>query len=121
MAGDGGVIIWPALIGVAKAKEFLMTGRLIGGPEAERIGLVSRSVPSDELHETVLSLAEELASLPPYALQATKASINKIVAAMTGLVLDTSLAYEHLSMKTEDHREALRARAEKRPGNYTGR
>jgi len=121
VAGDGGAVIWPALIGIARAKELLMTGRLLDGKEAQRIGLVSRSVPLKDLAGTVRTIAEDLALLPPYALQATKASINKTLAASSGLVLDTSLAYEHLSMKTEDHQEALRARAEKRPGNYTGR
>lgn len=121
VAGDGGAFIWPLLIGPSRAKEFLMTGRMIKGPDAERLGLISRSVPQAELRNTVLELAEELAALPPYAVQATKASVNRILSAGSGVVLDTSLAYEHLSMKTEDHQEALRARAEERPGVYFGR
>jgi len=121
VAGDGGALIWPLLVGPSRAKEFLMTGRMIKGSEAERMGLISRSVPQTELRGAVLELAEELAALPPYAVQATKASVNRILSAVSGVVLDTSLAYEHLSMKTEDHREAVRARAERRPGEYVGR
>ncbi|CAN5345039.1 enoyl-CoA hydratase/isomerase family protein [soil metagenome] len=120
VAGDGGAVIWPLLVGPARAKEYLMTGRLLTGTEAERVGLVSRAVPLSELRTVVMSLAEELAALPPYAVQATKASVNRILEAVSGVVLDASLAYEHLSMKSADHQEALAAWAEKRPGKYVG-
>ncbi|WP_256839865.1 enoyl-CoA hydratase/isomerase family protein [Ornithinimicrobium faecis] len=121
VAGDGGAAIWPLLVGPSRAKEFLMTGRLIGAEEAASIGLVSRAVPAEELREQVFALADELAALPPYAVRATKASINKTLQLTAAQVLDLSLAYEHLSMKTDDHQEAVRAFTEKRQGHYTGR
>lgn len=121
VAGDGGAIIWPLLIGPSLAKLYLMTGRMIAGKDAAEIGLVAQSVPLAELESTVMELAQELSSLPPYALRATKLSINKSIARETNLLLETSLAYEHLSMKTEDHQEAISAFLEKRPGKYTGR
>lgn len=121
VAGDGGSMIWPLLIGPARAKEYLMTGRLIEAADAERMGLVSRVVDDDSLADSVTALADELAALPPYAVRATKLSINKYLQQSAGQILDLSLAYEHLSMKTEDHQEALSAFAEKRSGTYTGR
>lgn len=121
VAGDGGALIWPLLIGTSRAKEFLMTGRMIDGAQAAQMGLVSRAVPLPELEDTVFELAQELADLPPYAVRATKASVNRIVNLVSSVVLETSLAYEHLSMKTADHQEALRARQEKRAGVYTGK
>jgi len=121
VAGDGGCAIWPMLIGPSRAKEYLLTGRLLSAREAVEIGLVSRAVPADQLETVVMDLAEEIAALPPYAVRATKASINKMIQLNVAQVLDLSLAYEHLSMKTADHQEALRAFAQRRPATYTGR
>lgn len=121
VAGDGGAVLWPLLVGPLRAKEMLMTGRMLSGTEAAEIGLVNRAVPQDDLHEQTYAFAKELTELPPYALRATKASINRVVHFFTNLVLEPSLAWEKISMMSEDHQEALQARAEKRPGNYTGR
>lgn len=121
VAGDGGAVIWPLLIGPSRAKLYLMTGRMIPAIEAERMGLITLAVPEADLETTVADLASELAGLPPYAVRATKLSVNKTIEAATSLILETSLAYEHLSMRMDDHQEAVRAFLERRPGNYTGR
>ena len=89
VAGDGGAIIWPALIGVAKAKEYLMTGELIPAPEAERIGLVNKVVPQGEALKTALEMAQRLADGPTMAIQWTKYSVNKVLRDQMNLVLDT--------------------------------
>ena len=60
MAGDGGAIVWPLLVGVARAKEFLLTGDLITATEAERIGLVNRVVPAGQAYTEGLALAQRL-------------------------------------------------------------
>jgi enoyl-CoA hydratase len=109
VAGDGGSVVWPLLIGATRAKELLMTSRLITGAEAARIGLVAHAVPASELQATVDKLAQELVALPPYAVQATKASVNKIIQFVSDLVLDASFGYEHLSMHSADRAEYLRA------------
>jgi len=121
VAGDGGAVIWPLLVGVHRAKEYLMTGDLIPAAEAERIGLVNHVVPPDELLPRAQALAERLANGPIWAIRWTKASINKAVRERANLILDTSLALEALSSHTEDHREAARAFVEKRKPNFSGR
>ena len=120
VAGDGGAIVWPLLVGVARAKEFLLTGDLITATEAERIGLVNRVVPAGQAYTEGLVLAKRLAAGPTRAIRWTKLALNKRLKDEVNLVLDTSLAVETLSMATDDHREAARAFVEKRPPRFTG-
>ncbi len=121
VAGDGGAVIWPLLVGVHRAKEYLMTGDFIAAPEAERIGLINRVVPADELLPAARALAERLANGPTWAIRWTKASVNKLIRERLNLILDTSLAYESLSSRTADSAEAARAFMEKRPPKFSGR
>src|SRR5207253_4373770 len=121
VAGDGGAVIWPWLVGAARAKEFLMTGDLLTAQEAERIGLINRVVPQDKLMSTAMELATRLANGPTKAIRWTKVSVNKILRDTANLVLDTSLALEKRCFYTEDHKEAVRAFVEKREPKFTGR
>lgn len=121
VAGDGGAVIWPLLVGVHRAKELLMTGRLISATEAERIGLINRVVPQGEALSAAHEMAEELANGPALAIRWTKASVNKLIRERLNLILDTSLAYEGASMLSEDHREAAKAFVEKRTPHFQGR
>ena len=120
VAGDGGAVMWPLLVGPLRAKEFMFTGKMLDGHQAADLGLVNRSIPLASLRKETLELAHEIAAQPPYALRATKASVNRFVSWMNNLVLEPSLAWEKISMMSEDHQEALAARAEKRPGVYRG-
>src|ERR1700747_2531722 len=61
VAGDGGALIWPQLIGFARAKGYLFTGDLMTAAEAERIGLINHAVPAEQLDEKVYELARRLA------------------------------------------------------------
>ena len=79
VAGDGGTVVWPLLVGVSKAKEFLMRGTLLKGREAERIGLVNHCVAAAEVLPLARKIAEELAAGPTWAIRWTKLSINQIV------------------------------------------
>lgn len=120
VAGDGGAVIWPLLVGVAKAKELLFTGDLLDAREAERIGLVNRVVPAGKAYAEALALAKRLAAGPTRAIRWTKLATNKRLKDEVNLVLDASLAVETLSMATADHTEAARAFVEKRPPHFTG-
>jgi enoyl-CoA hydratase len=121
VAGDGGAIIWPWLVGAARAKEFLMTGDLLTAEDAHRIGLVNHVVAADELMPRALALADRLANGPTQAIRGTKVSVNKILRETVNLVLDTSLALEKLCFTTKDHREAIHAFLEKREPKFIGR
>lgn len=120
VAGDGGAVIWPMLCGLAKAKEYLMTGDLMSAAEADRIGLINHVVPPEEVMPKAMELAHRLANGPTRAIRWTKLACNKRLRDEVNLVLDASLAVEMMTMNTEDHREATRAFTEKRPPQFKG-
>jgi enoyl-CoA hydratase/carnithine racemase len=120
VAGDGGAIIWPALIGVSKAKEYLMTGKMLNAVEAERIGLISYAVSPDEVMPKARELAQELADGPTWAIRYTKVSVNKFLGDQVNLILDASLGLEMLTFTTADHKEATKAWVEKRKPKFKG-
>ncbi|MDE2621500.1 MAG: enoyl-CoA hydratase/isomerase family protein, partial [Sphingomonadales bacterium] len=120
VAGDGGVLLWPLLIGAHRAKEYLMTGEPVPADVAERIGLINRCLPDDQLDAHVQAMAEKLRDLPPHAVNYTKASINLAIRQMTGAAFETSLAYEIYTMGMQDCKEATTAFVEKRKGDFKG-
>jgi len=119
-AGDGGAVIWPQLIGYARAKGYLLTGDLITAEEAARIGLINRSVPAEELDRVVDEFAQRLAAGAARAVQWTKLSVNIGLKQMIASVLEASFAYEALSNLSRDHQEAVTAFREKRPPRFSG-
>jgi enoyl-CoA hydratase len=94
-AGDGGAVIWPLLVGVNRAKELLMTGRIIDAQEAFRIGLVNHVVPHEELDSKVMEIARELAEGNTMAIQSTKKAVNLYLKWMLNQVFDYSSALEY--------------------------
>lgn len=119
-AGDGGAVIWPQLIGFARAKEYLMTGRPITGREAARIGLINHAVPAAELDAKVNEIAEELAQSAVKSVAWTKATVNIALKQLAHSIMDASFAFEALSNQTEDHREAVAAFKAKRVPAFRG-
>ena len=120
-AGDGGQLIWPLLLGVNRAKYFLMTGDRVPAEEAERLGLVNFVVDDGTVVDEALALAARLAAGPGLAISASKMAINGYMRMVSSLVLPLSLSLEGRTMSSADHREAVAAFQEKRPPTYTGR
>lgn len=120
VAGDGGAIIWPQLVGFSKAKEMLMTGKMLSAKEAESMGLINYAVPADQLNEKVDSLANELAAGATMAIRWTKTVMNLELRRISCLMTDAALAYETMTNSSRDHQEAVRAFVEKRPPKFTG-
>ena len=114
VAGDGGAVVWPLLIGVARAKEYLLTGQRMSAAEAERLGLVNHVVPPDDLRDQTLALAEKIAAHPTFAVRATKAAINRHLRQSFESAMDLGGAWQLISLKSDEHKAAVRAFAERK-------
>jgi 2-oxoglutaroyl-CoA hydrolase len=119
--GSGGTQRALRLMGMTRAKLFMMTGQRIPADRAEAWGLVTQAVPNDKLDEAVAALAGELADRPPLALRTLKMVLNRGAEAP----LDTALELERKAYawlrSTHDYAEGVTAFLDKRPPKYTGR
>lgn len=117
----GGCSRLPSIVGLGRAKELIMTGRMIGAEEAERIGLANRTAPPEELEGATDGLVAELLQCAPLAVGLAKTVID--VAAKPGLA--ASLAAEVAAQQTlaasEDFAEGSKAFLEKRQPEFAGR
>jgi len=118
--GAGGCSRLVKLIGYGKAKELIFTGEMIPAAEAERIGLVNRVVPHDDLMDHARKLAEHLLTRAPEALGLAKRilwhSVNSDFA--TGRMLEA--LGQSILVNSKDHREGIRAFREKRKPEFKG-
>ncbi|MBV8178397.1 MAG: enoyl-CoA hydratase/isomerase family protein [Mycobacterium sp.] len=117
-AGDHAAICWPLLVGMAKAKYYLLTCEPLSGEEAERIGLVSICVDDDEVLGTATRIATDLAQGAQAAIRFTKHSLNHWYR-MFAPAFETSLGLEFLGFGGPDVREGLAAHREKRPARFS--
>lgn len=116
----GGTQMLPRLIGPARAKEMLFSGRSISGEEAYRIGLVNRVVPKEKVFDESLDLARELAAKAPYAIGVIKRVVDNGIE----MDLDRAFTYESSNFMgiwaSSDFKEGSRAFLEKRKPNFKG-
>jgi enoyl-CoA hydratase len=116
-AGDHAAVIWPLLCGMAKAKYHLLTCETLRGAEAERIGLVSRCVPDDEVLGTATDIARTLAAGSTTAIRWTKYTLNNWLRD-AGPIFDASVAMEMLGFTGPDVLEGVAAIEQKRPPRF---
>lgn len=109
------------LIGPARAKRMIMSGKLFEAPTLLEWGFVDEVVPVDKLDETARAWAEEYAALPPIAVQMIKRSINKYTSALDNAIMHMDADQWLLAAHSEDMKEAVSAFFQKRKPSYTGR
>jgi len=119
-----GYWLLPQVIGASRAAELLLSGDTLDAAGAERIGLVSRVVPADELLTEAHDLAARIAANPPLAVRAIKEGLRMGVGRRVDELQDMATFVGHSLARlfeTEDHREAAQAFMERRPATFTGR
>ena len=120
VAGDGGAIMWPQLIGYARARRYLLTGDSLTGADAAEIGLITEAVPEDRLDDVVDAMARRLASGATYAIRYTKAAINVGLKVTANAVIGTAVHSENICQFSNDNRIALDAMIGKEKPTFTG-
>lgn len=119
--GDGGAFLLPRLVGLTKALEMLWTGDFVSAEEAERLGIVSKVLPDDELQSHTREFAERLANGPLLAMRMTKTAVYAGLRSDMFQALDTVSSHMGVLSDTYDHKEAVKAFQEKRKPKFEGR
>jgi len=117
----GGTTRLVRTVGHARAKELIMTGRMIGAEQALAIGLVSEVVPVGEHLAAAARIAGEMAANAPLAVGLAKRLVDLVHDADKHSSLELELLVQSVLKRTDDAREGARAAAERRPPRFQGR
>jgi enoyl-CoA hydratase/carnithine racemase len=116
----GGSWLLPRLVGLHKAKELVFLADILDADEAERVGIVNRVVPHDELEKAVGELAARLAALPPVQLGLSKRLLNQSLSVSMSEALEFEDTAQTMNFSSRDTAEAMAAFVQKRDPNFTG-
>jgi enoyl-CoA hydratase/carnithine racemase len=119
--GMGSSWTLPRLVGPAHAADLLLTGRVLDGAEAERIGLVNCALPRDEVLPRALALAEQIAACAPLAVRGARLALARAESVDLASQLDFEAEQQALCYETADLAEGLAAARERREPRFTGR
>ncbi len=117
----GGCSRLPSVVGLGRAKEMIMTSKLIDGNEAQRIGLVNRVAAQDELDAATEALAQELLACAPIAVGLAKRVLDAAAKPAFANSLEHEVTVQQLCAASGDFAEGTRAVAEKREPSFAGR
>jgi enoyl-CoA hydratase/carnithine racemase len=117
----GGCSRLPSVVGLGRAKELVMTSKMVDGTEAERIGLVNRVAPAEQLDEATERLVDELLVCAPTAVGLAKRVIDAAAKPALAATLEQEVTIQQLCASSEDFAEGARAIAEKRQPQFSGR
>lgn len=117
----GGSSRLPAVVGLGRAKEMILASKLVSGTEAERIGLVNRVAPADDLDAATAQLCDELLACAPLAVGLAKRILDGAAKPALALTLEQEVCAQAQCARSEDFAEATRAFAQKRQPVFTGR
>lgn len=117
----GGSSRLSAVVGLGRAKELIMTGKLIGAEEAERIGLVNRVAPPAALDAVTQQLVDELLACAPLAVGLAKRVLDAAAKPALAATLEQEVTAQQICAQSEDFAEGARALAERRPPRFAGR
>ncbi|MBA7467171.1 MAG: hypothetical protein GH156_01370 [Dehalococcoidia bacterium] len=119
--GGGGTWLYTRLMGLGRGLEFLFTGDFLEAEEAERIGVLNKIVPAEDLERETMELAQKIANNPPLAVQMSKMMAYKALDSDLEAALEQAAACQALALSSEDHREGVNAFIEKREAQFKGR
>ncbi|MEA2282962.1 MAG: hypothetical protein QOK21_3569 [Solirubrobacteraceae bacterium] len=117
----GGSSRLPQVVGLGRAKELIMTGKLIDAAEAERIGLINRVAPAAELEATTQALVDELLACAPIAVGLAKRVLDASARPALSTTLELEVALQERCASTQDFAEGARALRDKRQPEFAGR